>query len=355
MKKSSRMAVSLLLVPLSLCAEVLSAADPAVPTVEEILSYLGFDPAAKRDLLAGKILQSGIPEGDDTELAVTVAMVVPYTLQRVVEAFRSGRILEVDRDVLAFGELRPEPGLEDGMAALTLSPEDRAEIPKLLSAEPGSTFNMTAGEIASFRAVRRRFSSKDPEKDPACVEEVSKCWRRLLLDRARAYQKSGLKAIAAYDRGGGTQSSPGAELRSAGRAAKLLERFPAFYRNFIDYPAGAAPEFEHRFYWIKERVEDRPAFVLSHRTFYQRPDGAIITERQIYVGHSYNSLQIVLGCMPAGERTLVFYTNRTFTDEVAGFATGLRHSMGRKRMLATIVSSFAEMQERADQLSHAGK
>ena len=122
----------------------------------------------------------------------------------------------------------------------------------------------------------------------------------------------------------------------------------------MEFPAGAAKEFEHRFYWIKQRVEGRPAFVAAHRTFYQRPDGALITERQFYVSHSYNSLQIILGCLPAGEKTLVFYTNRTFTDQVAGFAPGLRHSIGRKRLLKKIVTSFEEMRDRAQKAEREG-
>ena len=55
-------------------------------------------------------------------------------------------------------------------------------------------------------------------------------------------------------------------------------------------------------------------------------------ERQFYVGQSYNSLQILYGLVPTAGKTIVFYLNRTSTDQVAGFPTGTRHSLGRKIM-----------------------
>jgi hypothetical protein len=43
---------------------------------------------------------------------------------------------------------------------------------------------------------------------------------------------------------------------------------------------------------------------------------------------------------PFGEDTLIFYTNRTFTDQVAGFGSGTKHTIGRKMMLGEVVKLF---------------
>jgi hypothetical protein len=41
--------------------------------------------------------------------------------------------------------------------------------------------------------------------------------------------------------------------------------------------------------------------------------------------------------------TIMLYSNRTFTDQVTGIGSGLRHSIGRKQMRDTIVKSFEEI------------
>ncbi len=62
--------------------------------------------------------------------------------------------------------------------------------------------------------------------------------------------------------------------------------------------------------------------------------------RQFYVGQSYNSLQILIGLFPAGDKTTMFYLNRTSTDQVAGFLSGTRRSIGRKLMEKAIREQF---------------
>ena len=57
---------------------------------------------------------------------------------------------------------------------------------------------------------------------------------------------------------------------------------------------------------------------------------ALFAERQFYVGTSYNSLQTFIGLLPDGDRTVLVYTNRTFTDQVAGFRSNVRHSVARR-------------------------
>ena len=69
---------------------------------------------------------------------------------------------------------------------------------------------------------------------------------------------------------------------------------------------------------------------------------AIIVEQQYYVGHSYNALEAVLGCVPYEGGTVVFYTSRVFTCQVTGFASGIARGIGRKQ----IMSSVAEELER---------
>jgi hypothetical protein len=59
--------------------------------------------------------------------------------------------------------------------------------------------------------------------------------------------------------------------------------------------------------------------------------GEVILARQFYAGHSYNSNQLTIACLPYRDGSLVFYANRTFTDQVAGFGSSLKHSIGREQ------------------------
>ena len=73
-----------------------------------------------------------------------------------------------------------------------------------------------------------------------------------------------------------------------------------------------------------------------HRIIYSAQTGELILSRQFYAGHSYNSNQLVIACLPYLDGSLVFYANRTFTDQVAGFGSGLKHSIGQKQAKSEI-------------------
>jgi hypothetical protein len=115
---------------------------------------------------------------------------------------------------------------------------------------------------------------------------------------------------------------------------------PREYDAYVRYPQGDQSSLEHEFLWIKQRVQDRPTFVLSHRVRCLQGGMAFVAERQFYVGQSYNALQILVAFVPAGDRTIVAYLNRTSTDQVAGFMKGTRHTMGRQIMEKEIRKEF---------------
>jgi len=60
-------------------------------------------------------------------------------------------------------------------------------------------------------------------------------------------------------------------------------------------------------------------------------NGGVILSRQFYAGHSYHSNQITVAFLPYLNGTLVFYANKTFTGQVAGFGSSLKHSIGESQ------------------------
>jgi hypothetical protein len=266
-----------------LCLIVALHSDAAdMPSLDDVLGFLHIQTAQRADLLKGKILTTDIGEEMDKELAVGVTMFVPVPMNRLVEYVRSGQWFTSDRDVIAFGELK-EPVTLDS------------------------------------------FPTNAPRAE--------------LLRRYEAYRQRGLAGIA--PRG---KARPAEELQTALNEANLLAKlFPEIYRALQKYPEAQPDDLRHAFFWINQRVENRPTFILAHRSYIVRADSAFMAERQFYVERSYNSLFLLAGVMPMDGGTIMLYSNRTFTDQVTGIGSGLRHSIGRKQMRDTIVKSFEEI------------
>ncbi len=53
----------------------------------------------------------------------------------------------------------------------------------------------------------------------------------------------------------------------------------------------------------------------------------------------------MVGCVPVDDGVVVFYRNRTSTDQVAGFGSGLKTGIGRGQMLDRIVQHFSDLRK----------
>jgi hypothetical protein len=275
-----------------------------------------------------------------------VAVLTPATVSELMDYLRSDKALEIDRDTLAHTSIPLGTAGEIDAAAFAkvgFDSSEAREVRDLYEVEPGSRFNLSEPESQRFAALRREFQSKDCEKDPRCADVVVSTLRQVLQDRLAAYLDRGLAGIAPYARRGGQQTDPAGELRRATMAAQPLAReYPQIFAAFLDYPKGDQSSMENRFLLLKQTVQDRPTFILSHRVSCLVGGIALAAERQIYVGHSYNSLQILLGLIPMEGKTLVIYLNRTSSDQVAGAMTKTRHSVGRKMMERDIRGQFED-------------
>jgi hypothetical protein len=67
--------------------------------------------------------------------------------------------------------------------------------------------------------------------------------------------------------------------------------------------------------------------------------------RQFYVGHSYNSAQLILGALPFKEGTLVFYRQRTSTDQLAGLGSRLKRNIGRRQMKQQMITRLERLRK----------
>jgi hypothetical protein len=308
-----------------------------LPDVQKAMDLLGFTADEKATIASGKTVVRQSPE-ESNELVVSLARVVPRPIDQLIEGVRSGKLLRAGLDVLAVGEIDTKKPLAESFKTAAYGADEGKEIDGLLATEPGSQFNLSDDEIKRFEKLKGQFGSGGCKNDPKCTAAVTTEYQAILTARMQAYMDGGLAKVAPYSRGKGKLATPGTELGTSLTQARVFsELFPATFKSVQAYPAGT-PDSEDHYYWIRMKIQDRPTFILSHRRLFTGTGGVITFERQFYVGQSYNSLQILAGGVPDGAGTFLFYSNRTFTDQVAGAGQSMRHGIGRKFMVNAIVA-----------------
>lgn len=163
----------------------------------------------------------------------------------------------------------------------------------------------------------------------------------MLFDRFEAYRRNGIHAIAPYARGKNLHTRPSAELHQAVNASTILARyFPDLYNTWLNYPAPLPPGADEAFPWVEKDVQGRLAAILRHRVNYDWNGGALVLTREFYASHSYNSSQWITGCMAYRGGTVVFQQVRSYTDQVAGIASDIKHLLGRRLLNDKMLQSF---------------
>lgn len=306
----------------------------APPATEEVLGVLGMEGAQIADLAQGRPVAYALDEGSADELAVGVAWYFPAPLADVVRHLRQGNPDLLDVDVSAHGVLTEHAG----PAALNPFSLPGEEAQALSEAGPGDDFNLSTHEIDSFKALKRTHPK-------AVAETVSGHYRELLLKRFEAYRRGGAAAIAPYARDDTLASKPSLELRQAASESPFLIRyFPALSRAWLDYPKTALPPgVVESFPWVEKTVESRPAIILRHRIDADWNGCALVLTREFYASHSYNSSQWITGCLPYRDGTLVFQQVRSYTDQVAGTGSELKHVVGRELLKDKMVKAFERL------------
>ncbi len=331
----------LMAVAIALCAvadaRAQERADPLPPLAVEIARVFGIGEGDEEKLRAGEIVSSKLPEKMEKELRVGVAMLLPASAKRIFEQLASGRILSLDETILAIGDI-PKPAAPLGaLAGFALPP---AELANLRQVKPGSIFNLATDEI---EGLQKRLET---ETDDAALQDA---FRRILAGRVQAFAKKGLDGVAPYDRGDDDPAHPAEELRHANTTLEKLREAAPDFAKALDSPPGSVPDVDEHFRWRLQQIQDRPTAVLERRLALDRFDAehgyGLLASQRFYASQSFNSLLIAVGMFQYGEKTLVFYSNQTFTDQVAGFGSSAAHAIGRKFMLSEIVKLFESVRD----------
>jgi hypothetical protein len=324
------------LLTLMLCSSMLifpTVYAQEVPTPQQALQKFGISESQIAQLERGEIISYDLNETSQKELAVGVAMIVPVALPQIVEFIKQGKFYTTDNDVTASGTLPADADI-GSFKKFRFNEKQLDEAKDFLNASSGDDFNLSKAELESLKSLQAKFGDAD---DKTLLKTANQTYREFLLQRFKDYQKHGLSGIAAYSRDGGT-ADPAIELRNDAINIKAwASYFPELQQAWLNYPAALPTNTSERFLWLNRVVEDRPTPILNHPIMSASDAGAVVLSRQFYVGHSYNSSHVAAGCLPYKEGTLLLYSTRTSTDQVAGMGSSLKHSIGREQMKKEII------------------
>jgi hypothetical protein len=329
---------------LLLCGPLPDAA--ALPTADEILQELSLSDSDRADIRQGKIVDWSPSEGSDRELAIGFVGLIKGKPKDLHESYREALVLKEMPVITGYGRITGEGTMAD-LAGVKLQPNGEKEAKRYLNVQPGNELNLDAKEIAAFQALKA-----GGDADAVPVQKVEVLVRDGLLARYQAYRKAGLPGIAPYERGGTDQLRAGDELLLSTKGLKgTAKHLPAFHKFLLNYPNGLtkkeAKNLEEFFYWLNIDVFGRPTYVLVHRMLYHVGDAALAVERHFYASHDYNSMLQQVAALPTKDGTVLFYTGRVSTDQVAGFTSAMLHPVSRAIAAPYLKDMFLKIQAKA--------
>jgi hypothetical protein len=324
-------------------SEMIAFKNKALYDAEALIDDLLLTRDQREKLSRGQVIAFGLPhlEQDPKELASILLVQVPGRLNEVANLIKLKGIFDPDREgVIVLDILRDADAI---MRAAAFGPLDRKEVQRLLNLKPGGQYNFSQQEISWFQQTAAEIDPATrigPQADLA----ASKVYQRVLRSRYQDYRKKGLSGIPPYYLGSRQYHRPAQELRIAAESVAILKHnFPAFHKMLLQFPGGGSENLEHYFFVVRRTIQNRPWLSLAHWVIDLKESYALIAQRQYYVGHTYNSLQVIILCLPYKDDTLVSLLNQTFTDKVTGVLSDLRHCIGRHCVQAIIRPLFEKL------------
>ena len=320
------------------------AATPEAPNGKalagKLLTYLGLDPAKRTQLETGAVVDNGLSgqEKLPEEIVAAGAMLLVKApdASTVVDAFLHAETFRRIHGVQRYRAL--EGGSAELAAFSTMSIPDVGRLQELLKA-PAGNLNLDTSEAEKLKSLSSTAGDLESRVRSTLAE--------IFAARLNAYVRQGLPGVQPYVRANGDVVDPAVELRAAIRGlAFLADEFPGFV-DALGAPATAASSrLTRQYYWMERRVEADNVLALSAELRRRDAQVAIGADVHFYASREYNSMLTVIGVIPYEEQWMVFVINQTFTDQVLGFGSSVRRSMGRNLVATELGKQLAETRRR---------
>ena len=324
--------LSVVALAIAVCTASTSWAD-APPSLDEVFQTLGFSQKDVESVKNGQIVSIEPKRTRDDQLIAAVAVPIKASVAALTEGLKSGRNISVDSDVLSQGKI--DPSSSNPLSAFAF--KDSKEVGKLLSNDRAKSFHLSSDEQAMLEKQLAGLNANQS----GSTEKAMAAYREVLAGRFEAYAKGGLDGVAPYVDGSNTLS-PAATLKAATEQAKsfLSKYFPDFWAALDGFPKNGSQAIASDFYWVDRDVEGRPAALLVHHLYEATDDYLMVSQRQYYVGHTYESLQMFGLAMPTETGSVIFSVNSIYTEQITGFFSGVAQSVGEKRTKESMVKHF---------------
>jgi hypothetical protein len=324
------------------------------------LQNLGFPVGAAEmeKILHGELVKVSIDTLTERELAAAFAVVIPKSPRDVQRIFLEnlGK-QDADESIQQLVNSSKDDNKTLDFSTLKLLPAKSATamVTQYVNPKSFADLNLSAAESAQFHALNSNNNAK--------VEDVEQTLRKVLAHRLEEYQQKGLEGIAPYQRGKST-FEPGKELLERCQKLQVLHKHaPEFAKYIIEYPNSkpATGQIQESFTMMNFNIDDKPTFSLVHKILYQRDDheknsgdgdgegghAFFVFHRHFYVSRGHNSVQAVGGGESVGgdngddnndndasppAATILVFSSRTSTDQVAGFGGSAKRVIGSRIM-----------------------
>ena len=183
---------------------------------------------------------------------------------------------------------------------------------------------------------------------------VQQAFRRLILQRVRAYLADGNGALPPYENHGG-QTWPAMSFASVlGHSAFLTEHLPRFTEHLRRYPQTQEPEVESFVYWSKERVAGKAMISATHVSILRNSEAsqldALVAGAQIFVTRYVNASLGITAILRGGSGTYNYlvYLNRSEVDVLGGMFGGLVRWLVQRRLKAEAANVLQGLRRRLE-------
>lgn len=317
MRRRAAFVLALLVVPWLLGSRSSSDA-------ERLARQLGMSDAAIARVVEGEIAVEELEASNEKDLSLALVALVEGSIDRIWDLDQQDKFADVSQVMLDEGAIETTTFALEGFRLSD-------EVLDQLVADP-TLFALSEAEAAEMEAAARQGRSA-----------LSETYEKLLSDRARAYWNGGLAAIEPY---AGKRRSPRDDLEVSNEVARSIVGSQELRDMMEGVPAKDSVATSQRLEWAVQKGRDQAAPVLVHNMAFRSDDANVYVERHFYSGYDYDSLQILVGVLPGDEgRSAVFYLNRTYTSQVAGFGGGAKRAIGRKLMQSALVEEMERIQE----------
>ena len=314
--------------------EPVNSEQAMVSALDEVLRKGGFSASEIQQVQKGDMVKATAESTNERELAVKFAFVIKAPPKDLREMFMTTtKTAEKDPSVTQSGLITT--GTLADFADIRLEPNAKEMTKLYLNAAPGTVLNLSKQEIAAWKAIKRGDGDKHER------ERVEQHLQQVLLDRYITYTKGGLKGLLSYARSGDKVYDPGQELKLKTEKSEILKNeSPTFHKHLLEYPNHRPEGLEESFSWVNYNIDEKPTVVLIHRMGLLEGGIYLFSERHFYVSRSHNSVQGIGGFCPVEDGTLVAYISRTSTDQVAGFGSSAKRSIGARIMGGAVAKNF---------------